>query len=318
MKTAPATARLFRLFLPALLGLLLSFPLRAATPKVAVTIKPVHSLVAGVMQGVGEPGLLIRGAQSPHDFNLRPSDMRMLKEADLLIWVGPDVESTLARLFEKSSFEAETEQLTLLPGLALLPPRDSAEWEARRNKAPIDHEHAGHHHHDGVDSHIWLSPVVAQLIVSRVEVILRGMDPGHAEQYRANSARLIERLQRLDDELAAGLASVRDRPFVVFHDAYHYFDSHYGLNAVGSVSLSPERQPGARHLHELRAKIERLHARCVFSEPQFRPKLVENLIEGTSARAGRLDPLGSDLEPGPDAYFQLLRNLSSDLLACLQ
>jgi len=318
MKTTSDTGRSFGVLLLALLMPLLSEPLLAATPKVAVTIKPVHSLVAGVMLGVGEPELLIQDVQSPHDFNLRPSDMRMLQEADLLVWVGPGVESTLARLFEKSSFDARIERLTLLPGLGSPPPRDSAEWEARRHNAPVDPEPEEHHHHQGIDSHIWLSPAVAQLIVARVGGILGEMDPEHEGVYRANADRLIERLQRLDDELAAKLAPLRDRPFVVFHDAYHYFDSHYGLNAVGSVSISPERQPGARHLHELRAKIERLQARCVFSEPQFRPKLVHNLIEGTSAKAGELDPLGSDLAPGPDAYFQLLSNLGDNLAACLR
>ncbi|MGD8908047.1 MAG: zinc ABC transporter substrate-binding protein [Chromatiales bacterium] len=301
----------------AILGLLLPSPLLLAAPSVVASIKPIHSLIAGIMQGVGEPSLLIRGGQSPHDFSLRPSDMHLLRRADLVVWVGPDVEASLARLFEKNPLNGEVLKLTQLQGITWLAPREEAEWEARHAKQS-GAAHREHSHDGGIDSHIWLSPNIARHIVRRISVLLSELDKANAARYQSNAQQLIERLNRLDKELAAVLSPVQKIPYIVFHDAYHYFEQHYDLHAVGSVSVSPERLPGARHIHELRSKIIRLDARCVFAEPQFQPKLVNTLIKGTSARAGELDPLGSELEPGPEAYFQLMRGLAGNLLSCLQ
>lgn len=288
-----------------------------AAPNLVVSIKPVHSLVSGIMQGVGQPDLLIRGGQSPHDFSLKPSDMGLLQRADLVIWVGPDVETSLARLFEKRHFSSKFVTLTQLPDIAWLAARDEGEWEAHHHDESTQVEHE-HHQTNSIDNHIWLSPAVAHQIVLQITELLSKLDKANASHYRKNSQQLIERLTQLDDKLRSALAPVREVPYIVFHDAYHYFEQHYGLKAVGSVSLSPERQPGARHIHELRSKITHLQARCVFAEPQFQPKLVETLIEGTAAKAGQLDPLGSDLEPGPDAYFQLMHRLKENLLDCLR
>ncbi len=301
------------LWLPlvALLGLLPSTRPAFAGPKVVVTILPVHSLVSGIMQGAGAPDLLIHGNQSPHDFSLKPSDMLMLRRADLVIWVAPEIEASLARLFKKGNFDGRFVALTRMDGLQGLPARRGAEW----NSGTTEHHHS---QATDIDSHIWLSPKIALHIVSQVTELLCEMDEANAALYRHNSRQLSERLKRLDTELASILSPVKDLPYVVFHDAYHYFEQRYGLNVVGSVSISPERQPGARHIHELRSKITRLQARCIFSEPQFRPKLVETLIEGTDAKVGQLDPLGSDLDAGPDAYFLLMRRLAENIIECLQ
>ncbi|MEJ2455704.1 MAG: zinc ABC transporter substrate-binding protein [Candidatus Thiodiazotropha sp.] len=310
--------RLRNALLPLLaFGLLLQTVHVNAAPRVVASIKPVHSLIASIMQGVGRPDLLIQGNESPHNFSLKPSHMRQLQQADLIVWVGPDVESSLDRLFEKRQFKGEVLRLTQLHGIEWLPARSNQEWEAGHHQPgasePHEHSHAG-----DIDSHIWLSPEIARRIVLRLTDRLSQLDAENAARYRSNSRLLVERLQRLDSELSAQLAPVRTLPYIVFHDAYHYFERHYGLNAVGSVSVAPDRQPGARRIHELRSKITRLDARCVFAEPQFRPKLVQTLIEGTSARPGVLDPLGSDLEAGPEAYFQLMRRLADNLVNCLQ
>ncbi len=288
-----------------------------AAPRVVASIIPVHSLIAGIMQGVGRPDLLIQGRESPHNFSLKPSHMRQLQQADLIVWVGPDVEPSLARLFEKRQFKGEVLRLTQLQEIEWLPPRSNHEWEAGHRQPDASEAHE-HNHAGDIDSHIWLSPEIARRIVLRLTDRLSRLDAGNAARYQSNSRLLIERLQRLDRELSAQLAPVRSLPYLVFHDAYHYFEQHYGLNAAGSVSVAPDRQPGARRIHELRSKITRLDARCVFAEPQFRPKLVHTLIEGTSARPGVLDPLGSDLEAGPEAYFQLMRRLADNLVNCLQ
>ncbi len=298
--------------------LCLSLQIQAAEtlPRVVVTLKPIHSLTAFIMQGVAEPELLVQGGQSPHSFSLRPSDMRKLHQAQLVVWVGPDVESALSTLFNSGRLESEVVQLTELPDIHWLSPRRQEMWEARKNhQHSSDHAHA---HEAEIDSHIWLSPRIASQIARQLTELLAELDQAHARQYRDNGERLQQRLQRLDRELDAQLNPVKGVPYIVFHDAYHYLEDRYGLNAVGSVSINPERQPGAHHVHELRTKISHLQARCVFSEPQFRPKLVETLVEGTQAGIGQLDPLGSDLEPGPEAYFQLMHQLADNLLQCLQ
>jgi zinc transport system substrate-binding protein len=300
----------------ALILFLFHTPILQAAPNVVISIKPVHSLISGIMQGVGEPKLLIKGAQSPHHFSLRPSDMSLLQQAELIIWVGPGVEASMADLFDRDVIKGRVVTLTQLGGMTWLPPRKDHEWETPEHQ----HEsHAGssHVHGQAIDSHIWLSPDIARGIVRQITDLLCDLDRANASRYRENQRLLVERLDRLDTELKAKLSPVRQIPYVVFHDAYHYLEQHYHLNAVGSVSINPEQQPGIRHIHELRSKIIQLKARCLFSEPQFQPKLVQTLIEGTEAKAGQLDPLGSDLDAGPDAYFQLMQRLADNLVSCL-
>lgn len=288
----------------------------AAEIRVVASIKPVHSLVAGIMEGVAKPKLLIGENQSPHDFVLKPSDMRALNEADLIIWVGPDIETSLARLLEKARLPGGLMALSDMGDLALLSEREGAEWESHEDETP--HPSGEAHQAVSRDSHIWLSPDIARQVVLRISQTLIRIDPMNAERYRTNSQRLNDRLTILDRQLQAVLSPVRDRPYIVFHDAYHYFEQHYGLHAVGSVSISPERMPGARRIHQLREKITRLHARCVFAEPQFEPRLIHTLVEGTPAKIGQLDPLGSGLAAGPEAYFQLMQRLADNLSQCLK
>jgi zinc transport system substrate-binding protein len=170
---------------------------------------------------------------------------------------------------------------------------------------------------DEVDPHVWLDPDNAQAIVRAVADRLAALDPAHAGTYRDNADAAVRRIAEMDAELAERVAPVADRPFVVFHDAYHYFEDHYGLNAVGSITLSPDRQPGARRLAEIRGKIAELDARCVFREPQFAPDLVDTVVENTAAEIGTLDPLGVAQPAGPDAYFTTMRDLAETLTDCL-
>ena len=288
----------------------------AAGPDVVVSILPIHSLVAGIMQGVGEPRLLITGQQSPHDFSLKPSDMQAIQRAQLIVWVGPAIETALANILEKGNHTARVVTLSDLLKHDALPTREGGDWEEHDHPS-TEHGHDDEHA-DAVDSHLWLSPLIAEQIVRQVTDALAQIDSANAERYRENRLALLLRLQQLDAELAEELLPARGVPYIVFHDAYHYFEQRYELNAVGSVSINPERAPGARHVHELRDKIIRLQARCLFAEPQFKPKLLQTLAEGSSVKIGQLDPLGSDLPPGPDAYFQLMRRLSHDLLTCLK
>jgi zinc transport system substrate-binding protein len=296
-------------------------------PAVVASIKPIHSLVAGVMEGVGEPQLTIQGAGSEHSYALRPSQAQALARADVVFWIGEDLEAFLVKPLEALSDDAMVVALSEVEGLRLLATREGGTWQG--HDAEADHgEHAheeAHEHeedeeehgHGEIDMHVWLDPQNAAVMVGAIAAALSAADPGHAATYEANAAKVGADLARLDGELAETLAPIRGRPFVVFHDAYQYFEERYGLSALGSITVDPQRAPGAARLQEIRAKLAEQDAACVFAEPQFRPALVETVVEGTGAGTGVLDPLGADLAAGPGQYAELLRALSASLVECL-
>ncbi|MBK8181986.1 MAG: zinc ABC transporter substrate-binding protein [Candidatus Competibacteraceae bacterium] len=308
-------------WLQKVLGLLLLWPLAAFAeqPQVVASIKPLHSLVAGVMHGVGEPFLLIQGGASPHEYSLRPSEVRTINGSAIVFWIGPALESVLVKPLENA--KAKTRSITLLaaPGVETLPLREGGVWESHAHDDkptghPADHSHA---HEPSRDAHIWLDPINAIAMARRIVTVLGEVDSAHQADYERNGAALIARLQHLNQQLATELTPIKDRPYIVFHDAYQYFERRYGLNAVGSVVLNPDQRPGAKRVSEIQARIRNLNVRCVFSEPQFQPALVETVIAGGSARRGVLDPLGSDLSAGVEAYFNLLQGLAHSLKTCL-
>jgi zinc transport system substrate-binding protein len=283
----------------------------ATQAEVVASIQPVHSLAAGVMQGVGTPRLLVTGAASPHEYSLRPSAARAISAAQVVFWIGPDLESFLVKPLANAP---KTRSVILMdaPGVTVLPLREGGAWESHQH----DHDH-DHDHPASRDAHVWLDPVNAAAMVRQIVATLSEVDPAHRADYERNGAALVERLNQLNQQLAAELAPVNSQPYVVFHDAYQYFERRYGLNAVGSVVLDPEQRPGAKRVAEIQARIRHLGVRCVFSEPQFQPALVDTILAGGSAQRGVLDPLGADLPAGPDAYFQLLQGLANALRDCL-
>lgn len=292
----------------------------AAQPNIIVSIPPVHSLTAGVMQGVGKPRLLIAGGASPHDYSLRPSDARAIAEADVVFWIGPDLESFLIKPLTHANGKIRAVALLEAPGVTVLPLRTGGAWEAHQHDDVESVEERANHDHDqraDHDAHIWLDPINAIAMTQQIVAVLGEVDSVHKADYERNGAALIERLRQLSQQLALKLAPVKNQPYVVFHDAYQYLEQRYGLKAVGAVVLNPQQRPGAKRVAEIQARIRDLNVRCVFSEPQFEPALVKALIAGSSARSGILDPLGADLSPGPDAYFQLLEGLMDALRGCL-
>lgn len=344
------------------LGAVVASPAAAEAPKVVVSIKPVHSLVASVMEGVGAPVLIIEGAGSPHTYSLRPSEARAIEQADVVFWVGEGLETFLLKPLEALPTGARVVELAEAPGVTLLPTREGGMWEAHTNDHDDEHhdeeqtahdeghdhdrehhdeaEHAtheeahdhdaGHHdeaehaaHHDddhghgAFDLHIWLDPHNAIAMAAAIGAALSEVDPANAARYEQNAAALRAELERLDQALGEQLDPVRDGPFVVFHDAYQYFEQRYDLNAIGSISVGPERRPGAQRLGQIRDRLRATEAACVFAEPQFEPAVVDTAIEGTTARKGVLDPLGAALEAGPAMYGQLLENLAGALTECL-
>ncbi|QKT03075.1 zinc ABC transporter substrate-binding protein [Ectothiorhodospiraceae bacterium 2226] len=298
---------------PALLLLiwLLLAPVAAVAegPRVAASILPVHSLSAALMADVGEPRLVIPANASPHAHSLRPSEARALADAELVVWIGPEMESLLVRPLRTLGVRAEILTLRDADGVVTRPLRANPDWQA--------HDHA-HGSAAAIDGHLWLDPHNARHMARAIAAALARLDPPNAALYARNLATLERRLEALDAELNAQLAPLRDAPYYVFHDAYQYLEARYGLDALGAISLSPERAPGARRLRALRAALGAQQARCVFSEPQFDAAIVGTLIEDTGIRHGVLDPLGADIAPGPDAYFVLMRRLGAELAECLE
>ncbi len=320
---------------------------RAEAPDVVVSIKPIHSLVAAIMQGVGEPKLIVEGAASPHTYSLKPSNAAALQEADVIFWVGHGLEAFLEKPLETLGGKATVVELDDAPGLEKLPFREGGPFEAHvhegegvhahaheehahdedghdhAGEAEEGHDHAhgeeaGHEHEHGeYDMHLWLSADNARAIAAEIAKVLEEKDPGNAEAYKGNLAGLNDRLAALDKEVAETVAPVKDKPFIVFHDAYQYFEHHYGVRAAGSITVSPETLPGAERLTQIRDKVKNLGATCVFAEPQFEPKLVNVVIEGTPAKSGTLDPEAATLDPGPELYFTLMKGIATSLRDCL-
>ena len=283
----------------------------AEPPRVVASLPPLHGLAASVMDGIAEPQLLVRSGGSEHAYVLRPSDASALSAADLVLWVGPGLESFLAKPIATLARPDAVLTIAELPGIALLPRRTGEGWGGHEAEEGEGHEHGP------MDLHLWLDPENAIAILGAIAERLGDIDPARAAQYRENAEQEAARIAALDGELRDLLEPVRGVPFLVFHDAYHYLERRYGLRAVGAVALDPERPPGARHLAELRAHARESGARCIFAEPQFKPDLVETLREGTGLRAGTLDPLGAGLELGPDHYDTLMRSRAEQLAGCL-
>jgi zinc transport system substrate-binding protein len=309
-------------------------PAAAAEPKVVVTIKPLHALVAQVMAGVGSPVLLVKGLASPHTYALRPSEARALNAADLFVRMSETVEPFTAKVVQSLPDTVQVLTLQEAPRVKLLSRRTHATFERHTHADGAEDNHGRAHDRgsgrarshpashspgatDAVDGHAWLDPDNAVAMVERIEQVLSAKDPAHAPLYKANATALRSKLEALAAELGRDLAPIASRPYIVFHDATQYLERRYGLNVVGSISISPEVPASGKRLTELRRRIVELGAVCVFAEPQFDTRLVANLIEGTAARSGTLDPEGGRLEPGPDLYFTLMRQLAGDLKGCL-
>lgn len=281
-------------------------------PKVMVTIKPIHALVIDIMQSVDTPQLLLSSHETPHHYSLKPSQARQLHHVQLVIWIGPQVEGFMQKILLTLEENIEIIQLSNIEGLTLLPVRRGKDWENQ-------HTHDFHKHvdeHVVNDPHIWLDPHNAKVIAQHISQKLQQIDKQHASIYQQNTARLLQQLDKLDSQLQQQLASVKNLPFLVFHDAYHYFEHRYGLNVVGVINLSPETMPSPKHLSQLHSLIKQKQVVCVFSEPQFQSTLVNTITKGTQAKQAVLDPLGTEL--GEDgSYFALLSQLGSSIKGCL-
>ena len=295
-------------------GFFASATMAADAPDVVVSIKPIHSLVAAIMDGVGTPELIVDGAASPHTYALKPSNAKALEAAKVIFWVGPGMEAFLEKPLSALGSNALVVELDKAPGITKLKFREGGAFEADDDgDEPADHDHD----HGEFDTHLWLDPHNAKAMTAEITTTLVAADPANALTYEANQKALDDRLDALDAEIASTLAPIKTKPFIVFHDAYQYFERRYGVRVAGSITVSPESIPGAQRVSEIHSKVAELGATCVFAEPQFEPKLVNVVIEGTSAKSGVLDPEAATLPQGPELYFDLMRGLANSLKTCL-
>lgn len=301
------------------LGCLMAAPPASADGlRVAASIRPIHSLAAQVMEGVGAPHLLVQGAGSPHAYSLKPSEARALAEAHVVFLIDEGFEAFLTKPLANLSKRARIVALADQKGVKTLPPRRGGAWDDHnhdRDRKPKGHDG---HEHGALDGHLWLDVGNARAILGIMAAVLAELDPANGARYRANAAKAEAVLAALDAELSAITKPLAARPFIVFHDAYQYFEARHGLAAAGSVTVSPDKPPGAKRLTALRERIAKAKIACIFAEPQFKPAIAESLAKDSGARTGVLDPLGADIAPGPDHYPAMMRALASGLRECLQ
>jgi zinc transport system substrate-binding protein len=395
--------RFFKRTLLATTFLITSTNLSHADIKVVASIKPIHSLVSAVAQGIVEPTLLVKGAGSPHTYSLKPSQAKELQQADIVFWMGHDLEAFLENSIDNIAMNSIVVPLMESKELAKLNFReggafedhghddhdkhddhddhgndkhddhdehgndkhddhdehddhgndkhdDHDEHDDHGNDKHGDHDEHGNDKHDdhdehddhgnnkhddhdehddhgndkhddhddhGADPHVWLDPINAIVLVEEIKKALISADPKNKPTYEANAKSTIYNLNELIEEIDAELKPVKGRGYIVFHDAYQYFENRFGVSAIGSITVSPEVLPGAERIRELQNKVKELDATCVFSEPQFKPKLVTTVTENTKAGTGVLDPLGASINDGPQLYFTLIRNMASSLKKCL-
>lgn len=340
-------------------------------PTVVATIKPLQLISAAITEGVTETELLLPPSASPHDYHLKPSDVRRINNADLIIWVGPELESFV----EKPLKASKAHKLALLDKVEKHGAHDEhgeehgahekEHDEHEHHEAHDDHgheahseehdehdhhdEHASHEehdHHDGhasheeqdehedhheghadphaghnhgdKDPHIWFSPEQATQVAELIAEELAEIDPKHHDMYEKNLKHFKAHLAEVDREITKKLAPVKDKGYFVFHDAYEGFEEHYGLNHLGAFTVSPERQPGAKHLAEIQHELKENKAVCIFKEPQFKPAVIAAVTKGTDVKIGELDPLASDIAAGHEGYFNFLNQTADSFLNCLK
>ena len=317
-----------------------SFKLFASeTTGVVSTIQPINSLVNAVIGNTGKTTLLIPTEVSPHEYKLKPSDTKILQNANIIFFVSEHLETSVTKIFENLPKNIKTINLMEDIGIKRLAIRDNETWKRhdhnhghgdhddheKHEKKHDNHDHDNHakkhddhnDHEKEDDVHIWLNPDNAVKIIKKINKELSLFFPENAKTYDQNANQMIKKINQLKVELKNELSGIKDKPYVVFHDAYQYFETSFGLNAVGSVALEGDIASSPKQISFIKDKIVKLKASCVFQEPQFDSKLVKIVVEGTNAKIGTLDPLGVNVKSGENFYLQLLKNMAKSLKDCL-
>lgn len=289
----------------------------SAQANVVASLKPVGFIAAAIADGVTPVDVLLPDGASEHDYALRPSDAKRLKNADLVVWVGPEMEAFMA----KSAAELPAKKNLAIVDINGVKPllisggEDEDEHTAEKSEQPDADAH--HHHHGEFNMHLWMSPEIARKTAVAIHEKLLELMPQDKAKLDANLQQFEVTLADTDKRVNAQLAPVRNQGYFVFHDAYTYFEKHYGLSPTGHFTVNPEIQPGAQRLHQIRTQLVEQKAVCVFAEPQFRPAVIDAVARGTQVRKGTLDPLGTDISLAKDSYVKFLSQLSSQYASCL-
>jgi len=306
--------------------ILWSGSLKADAPRVVSDIAPIHSLVSMVMDGLGEAQLLIPQNASPHDYAMRPSEAKALQEADLVIYLGHDMTPWLEPLFETVAASADALDLSEVEGVLKLPYRDGPIFDdhtghdEHEEEAHADHEEEGHddhHHHGDSDPHMWLDPDNAVIWLNAIASRLGRIDSTNADRYIANAKSAIQQIKHTAHKIEDQLASIQGNRFLVYHDAYQYFENHFGITAAGSISQTDASKPSPKRLRQLKNLFEDSQIDCVLSEPQFSSKLIDSVFAGYKPYIGSVDPVGIDLKLGSTLYLKLLENIAVGIAQCV-
>ena len=324
-----------------ILSVLIFFTPVNAEVKVVTSIKPLHSLASYLMDGVGKPDLIVDGYASPHGFSMKPSHAKMLQNADLIFWIGEDLESFLEKPLSSIAKKAEKIELMEIKGLNVLKFRERNIFDEHDHDDHDDHgkkeddhddhdhdehakkeEHDDHDDHDGheghahgeYDPHIWLDPMNAKVILNEMVEHLIENDAKNAAKYKSNLKKALKEIDKLNKDVKAELS--KSTASIVFHDAYQYFEERYDVNILGAFTVNTDVMPGAEQLAEIREIIEHDKVTCVFSEPQFNPDIIKAVAKDMNIKTGVIDPLGATLDPGKDLYFKLIRNMSASFKGC--
>jgi len=292
----------------------------AEPPVVVADIAPVHSLVARVMAGFGEPIILVPPGTSPHHFALRPTDARALSDAELVVVVGSALDPRITEPIAALANEADTLELFSVAGTTVLEFRENAAFESddehHGDDAPMS-EAESHEHHGRDDPHAWLDPQNAMVWLDAIAAELTALDPANGQGYADNAAAARRQLVRLIADVEAELQDVKGQSYIVFHDAFQYFERRFGVPASGAIAIGDASQPSADRIRSIRATIASRNVTCVFKEPQHNAALVSTVLEGSTAGSGTLDPIGATIEPGPALYPRLIRTIATSMRSCM-
>ncbi|RRZ95863.1 zinc ABC transporter substrate-binding protein ZnuA [Erwinia sp. 198] len=289
-----------------------------AQAAVVASVKPLGFIAAAIADGVTPVEILLPDGASEHDYALRPSDIKRLQSADLVVWIGPEMEAFLPKAVATLPAQKNLElaELRAVKPLLVRGADDDAHEHEEGAEAADEHAHA--HHHGEYNMHLWMSPEIARQSAVAIHAKLLELMPQSRDKLDANLQHFEAELATADTQIAAQLEPVKGKGYFVFHDAYTYFEKHFGLTPAGHFTVNPEIQPGAQRLHQIRTELVEQKAVCVFAEPQFRPAVIDAVARGTKVRTGTLDPLGTDITPGRDSYVKFLSQLSSQYASCLK
>ncbi|MFU9136005.1 zinc ABC transporter substrate-binding protein ZnuA [Erwinia tasmaniensis] len=293
----------------------LTLPAQAA---VVASVKPLGFIAAAIADGVTPVQVLLPDGASEHDYALRPSDVKRLRSADLVVWVGPEMEAFMPKAVGQLP-AGKSIELAALPTVKPLLIRGADDDDRGHDEGAQAHDESGYsHHHGEYNMHLWMSPEIARQSAVAIHAKLLELMPQSRDKLDANLQHFEAELATADSQIESQLAPVKGKGYFVFHDAYSYFEKHYGLTQTGHFTVNPEIQPGAQRLHQIRTELVEHKAVCVFAEPQFRPAVIDAVARGTNVRSGTLDPLGTAITPGRDSYVKFLSQLSTQYASCLK